>query len=530
MNTETSDDSRTAVGPQAWVPGPAAATAWAAKDGPGTGLEHALRLPRLDEGGAACVTISAAGRVLECDPAAARMLRMPAGSDLRDFDVRRFFRHPDQLTETIRAVQVTGLIENWDGDLVRFDGSPLRAVVNLVGDFDESRVLVAVRASLFNITEWSRVHERKLLAQRFETVGRLAGGIAHDFNNLLTVISGHAECLAMTATADPATNRSLTAIRESAARGAALTQRLLAFGRRQVLLPRSVDPRDLILAVEGDLRRTFGRRIAVGVDLDPTVRSVRVDPEQLERALGTIAAHSIDAMPRGGAITFRMRDLTVDAAWPQTHPFAVAEGHYVTIQAVCAGMTLDRDAEHRIFEPFHGQRGGSRDALGLAAVFGLIKQSGGYIWVDAEPAQTVFTILLAAEPVATTAPRVRPLDPPAATVLVVDDDDDVRGLLVSVLKYEGYSVLAASSAEQGSRLSETNGIDVLVADVGLNGVRGDEFAVALLGTHPDMKLVCISGDSEPGTLRALAPDRAVFLEKPFSARQFSEQVGALLRQ
>lgn len=118
---------------------------------------------------------------------------------------------------------------------------------------------------------------------------------------------------------------------------------------------------------------------------------------------------------------------------------------------------------------------------------------------------------------------------PATTVLVVDDDDNVRGLLVSVLKHQGYTVFDASSAEQGSRLSAANGIDVLIADVGLGGVRGDEFAVALLSTHPDMKLVCISGDSHPGTLRALEPNRAVFLEKPFSALQLTEQVSALLR-
>lgn len=510
------------------MPRAAAAASWTAPDEPGAALEQALHQTRLEDGPAARITISASGQVLECDPAAARMLRVPAGSDLRDFDIRQFFRHPDQLAETLRAVQVTGMIENWDGDLVTFDGSSLRAVVNLVGDFNECRVLTAVHATLFNITEWSRVHERKLLAQRFETVGRLAGGIAHDFNNLLTVISGHAECLAAATDTDGSARRSLTAIRESAARGAALTQRLLAFGRRQVLLPRTVDPRELVLTVEGDLRRTFGRRIAVGVDLDPAVHSVRVDPEQLERALGTIAAHAIDAMPNGGAITFRMRNLAVDAGWPQTRSFAVAQGDYVAIETACAGMTLDRDTAQRIFEPFHNRRGGGRDALGLAAVFGLVKQSGGYIWVEAEAAQTMFTILLAAEPAAEPVPR-RVAGAPTTTVLVVDDDDDVRGLLVSVLKHQGYAVLNASSAEQGSRLSETNGIDILVADVGLGGVRGDEFAAALLGTYPDMKLVCISGDAEPGTLRTLDPQRAVFLEKPFSARQLTERVDALLR-
>ena len=482
----------------------------------------------IDEDAVGKVVIGADGRLVEYDAQVARMLRVPTGEDLRGADVRRFFRHPAQVDETLHAIQMTGSLENWDGDFVACDGSSLHAVVNLIGDFDEARTLVALRASLFNITEWHRVHERKLLAQRFETIGRLAGGIAHDFNNLLTVISGHAECLAMVSNADPSLQRSVAAIRESAARGAALTQRLLAFGRRQVLLPRVVNPGDLVLTVEGDLRRTFGRRIAVGVDLEPAVRSVRVDPEQTERALGTIASHAIDAMPQGGAITFRTRNVDVDADFPQTRSFIVAAGRYVAIETVCAGMTLDEKRQNRIFEPFQTPKGGGRDQWGLSAVFGLVKQSGGYIWLDSEPAQTVFTVLLAADQdmVAPSPPAPRAKSP---TILVVDDDEEVRGLLVSILKHEGYTVLDAASAEHGSRLCNSSEINLLISDVALGGVRGDEFAASLMATRPDLKLVCISGYPEPNMLRALDPHRAVFQGKPFSARQLADQVGTLLR-
>ncbi len=481
----------------------------------------------LADNAAGDIVLNPDGWLLECNRAAARMFRLPDDYDGRGLNIRQFCRVPERFMDTVQALQVTGRLENWDGDFVALDGAPIHVVVNLVGNFDEHRRLSSIRAYLFNITEWRRGHERALFGQRLETIGRLAGGIAHDFNNLLTVISGHAECLTMALPADDPMLRSIAAIQESAARAATLTQKLLAFGRRQVLQARVVDPSELVLTVEADVRRTFGRRILVSAEIVRPLWPVRVDPAQIERALGTIAAHAVDAMSDGGAVTFRAENLAVGFDYPQARSF-VQRGRYVRIDVTCAGMALDVDAQMRVFEPFFTANGSARDGMGLAAVFGLVKQSGGYIWLDSERAmQTTFTILLPADEaagvvLASHATRV------ANTVLVVDDDVEVRGLIVKILKHQGFTVHEAGTAEAGAAICEAHEVNLLISDVVLEGVRGDEFAAGLLATRPDLKLMCISGYPESQAVRGLDPARAVFLEKPFSARELVERVRELL--
>jgi two-component system cell cycle sensor histidine kinase/response regulator CckA len=265
----------------------------------------------------------------------------------------------------------------------------------------------------------------------------------------------------------------------------------------------------------------------VGVDIVRPLWRVRVDPAQIERALGTIAAHAIDAMPDGGAVRFKTCNVEIGMTSPQARSF-VGHGRYVRIDVSCVGLALDLEAQVRVFEPFFSAKKGSRDGMGLAAVFGLIKQSGGYIWLDSERAmETTFTVLLPAE-AATDPPAAVAAAPPRATILVVDDDDEVRGLIVKILEHQGYSVLDAASADVGATLCEAHDVQLLVADVVLDGVRGDEFALSLMSTRPDLKLVCISGYPEARAIRTLKPARAVFLEKPFSAKTLVERVGELL--
>ncbi|MGE0862580.1 MAG: response regulator [Vicinamibacterales bacterium] len=481
----------------------------------------------LEENAAGDIVLNPEGWLLDCNRAAARMFRLPDDYDGRGLNIRQFCRVPERFAETVQALQVTGRLENWDGDFVALDGTPIHVVVNLVGNFDEHRLLASIRACLFNITEWRRGHERTLFGQRLETIGRLAGGIAHDFNNLLTVISGHAECMTMALPAGDPLLRSVSAIQESAARAATLTQKLLAFGRRQVLQARVVDPSELVLTVEADVRRTFGRRILVSADIVRPLWPVRVDPVQIERALGTIAAHAVDSMADGGAVTLRAVNAEVGLEDAQARSF-VQRGRYVRIDVACAGMTLDVEAQMRVFEPFFTAKGSPRDGMGLAAVFGLVKQSGGYIWLDSERAmQTTFTLLLPADAagaaaVAAQAQRV------GNTVLVVDDDHEVRGLIVKILQHQGFVVHEAGTAHAGTAICDQHEIDLLISDVVLDGVRGDEFAAALLASRPALKLMCISGYPESQAVRALDPARAVFLEKPFSARELVERVRELL--
>jgi len=481
----------------------------------------------LEEDAAGDLVLNPEGWLLDCNRAAARMFRLPDDYDGRGLNIRQFCRVPARFIETVQALQVTGRLENWDGDFVALDGTPIHVVVNLVGNFDEHRSLASIRAYLFNITQWRRGHERTLFGQRLETIGRLAGGIAHDFNNLLTVISGHAECMTMALPSDDPMLRSIAAIQESAARAATLTQKLLAFGRRQVLQARVVDPSELVLTVEADVRRTFGRRILVSANIVRPLWQVCVDPVQIERALGTIVAHAVDSMSDGGAVTFRVENSDVGLEHPQERWF-VQRGRYVRIEVACAGMVLDSDAQMRVFEPFFTAKGSPRDGMGLAAVFGLIKQSGGYIWLDSERAmETTFAMLLPADEgsVAAFVSQARRI---GNAVLVVDDDHEVRGLIVKILQHQGFIVHDAGTAAAGTEICNSHEIDLLISDVVLDGVRGDEFAAGLMATRPDMKLMCISGYPESQAIRALDPARAVFLEKPFSAKELVERVRELL--
>jgi len=481
----------------------------------------------LEDNAAGDIVLNPEGWLLDCNRAAARMFRLPDDYDGRGLNIRQFCRVPERFIETVQALQVTGRLENWDGDFVALDGTPIHVVVNLVGNFDAHRALASIRAYLFNITQWRRGHERTLFGQRLETIGRLAGGIAHDFNNLLTVISGHAECLIMAMPADDPQLRSVQAIQESAARAATLTQKLLAFGRRQVLQARVVDPSDLVLTVEADVRRTFGRRLLVSANIVRPLWPVRVDPVQIERALGTIAAHAVDSMSDGGAVTFHAENAEVGLEYPQARSF-VQRGRYVRLEVVCAGMVLDVEAQMRVFEPFFTAKGSLRDGMGLAAVFGLVKQSGGYIWLDSERAmQTTFTMLLPADE-AGAAALVSQARRVGNAVLVVDDDNEVRGLIVKILQHQGFLVHEAATAATGTEICDAHEIDLLISDVVLDGARGDEFAAGLMSTRPNLKLMCISGYPETQAVRGLDPARAVFLEKPFSARELVERVRELL--
>ncbi len=480
----------------------------------------------LEQDGAGDIIMSPEGWLLDCNRAASRMFRLPDDYDGRGLNIRQFCKYPERFLETVQAVQVTGRLENWDGDFVALDGAPLHVVVNLVGNFDENRHLQSIRAYLFNITEWRRGHERTMFGQRIETIGKLAGGIAHDFNNLLTVISGHAECLAMSVEPGDSMHRSVSAIQECSARAAALTQKLLAFGRRQVLQPKLVDVAALITTVEADVRRTFGRRIAVSAAVERPLAPVRVDPVHIERALGTIAAHAIDAMPDGGAVSFRARNIQVGVELPHARAF-VKEGAYVRIEIACSGMTLDDEAQVRVFEPFFLEKGSVRDGLGLAAVFGVIKQSDGYVWLDIERAmQATFTVLLPIDQEAAEAQKQA--EPACHTILVVDDDEEVRGLIVKILQHQGYPVHQASTTDEATAVCGSHEIGLLISDVVLGGARGDEHAVGLLNAYPKMKLMCISGYPEALALREIDASRATFLEKPFSARDLVKRVRDLL--
>jgi len=377
-----------------------------------------------------------------------------------------------------------------------------------------------------------RYRDRLAQSQKIEAVGRLAGGVAHDFNNLLTVISGHTGLLLRALPAHDPRRPNVEEIRTAGDRAAALTRQLLAFSRKQVLAPRLLDLNSLVTGMERMLRRLIGESVMLETRLEAPLGTVRADPGQLEQTILNLALNSRDAMPRGGTLSIETGNVELDARFVLSHPGARAGPHVLlTIRDTGVGMTAAVRA--RAFEPFFTTKApGQGTGLGLAMVYGIVKQSDGFISLYSEPGHgTTARIYL---------PRVweearretrRELPPPAAgteTVLLVEDERSVRDIVRQVLHARGYSVLEAATATEALALASPR-IDLLVADVGLPGMSGSELAAQVRRLHPGCRVLYISGytQGDPAVAREV-PGRAGFLPKPFTAEDFLAKVRDVL--
>ena len=399
----------------------------------------------------------------------------------------------------------------------------------------------AGRLEYFNVLV-EDITERKLLeaqfrqAQKMEAVGRLAGGIAHDFNNLLTAILGSAELLLDTLAPEAPEREDLEEIRKAAKRAGELTRQLLAFSRQQVLAPQVLDLNVLVANMEKLLRRLIGEDIELRTALARDLEAVKADSSQLEQVIVNLAVNSRDAMPQGGRLTIETANVELDQAYAEQH-FPAQPGSYVLLAVSDTGTGMDAATMSRIFEPFFTTKEtGKGTGLGLATVYGVVKQSGGYIWVYSEPGQgTSFKVYL---PRVTEAPQPAPAAPTRAaalmgseTVLLVEDDEMVRNLARRMLEARGYTVLSASRGEDALGVVERHDgpIDLLVTDVVMPGMSGRSVAQRLLGLRPGLKVLYLSGYTDDAIVRhgMLEPGIA-FLQKPFSADALARKVREVL--
>jgi PAS domain S-box-containing protein len=388
-----------------------------------------------------------------------------------------------------------------------------------------------------DISELRRLEHQLLLAQRMEGIGRLAGGIAHDFNNLLTAILGHAEMAQDdVAPTDPARGN-IAEITRAAQRAADLTRQLLAFARRQIIEPRIVDLNGLVLNVDRMLRRLLGEDIELVTVQDPDLWRVRIDPGQFEQVLVNLAVNARDAMPSGGTLVIETRNVHLDEEFARQHA-TVQPGPHVLLAVSDTGIGMDEEVLAHIFEPFFTTKEvGKGTGLGLATCYGIVKQNRGSIWVDSEQAiGTTFRIYLPrADAVVVTA------DPPEArvvektrgseTVLLVEDEVLVRNLAADALRRHGYQVLSASTGIEALDLASQvlHPIDVLVTDVVMPQMGGEQLAVRLLGERPSLKVLFISGYTDMAVLQhgTLIPGTSL-LQKPFTPGQLVYRVRQLL--
>jgi len=389
---------------------------------------------------------------------------------------------------------------------------------------------------LRDVTERRQLEEQLRQAQKMEAVGKLAGGVAHDFNNLLTAIIGFASLASDEMPAGSPVQDSLAQIRRSADQAASLTRQLLAFGRRQLLQPEVLDLGEVIALVLPMLRRLIGEDITINTELLPDLPAIRADRTQVQQVLLNLAVNARDAMPRGGLLTIRTSQATVEAG--TTDGLDLTPGQYVVLEVADTGHGVDAAMADRIFEPFFTTKAfGQGTGLGLSTVYGIAKQSGGDVQVLSTPGRgATFRVLLPAAPEATqqAADTETPCPSPRAvggTVLLAEDDEGVRESVREVLRASGWDVVTAASPAEAlaSAARQSLAIDLLVTDVVMPGMNGDELADKLLAMRPGLRVLFITGydDEDVATRRLIGPGREC-LSKPFTPAQLRSRVHALL--
>ena len=414
------------------------------------------------------------------------------------------------------------------------DGSLIDVEVNSDSiDFSGSDARLVIAS---DVTERKQLEGQFRQAQKMEAVGKLAGGIAHDFNNLLTAIIGYSDMLHDSLASEDVRRQDIDEIRGAALRAAGLTQQLLAFSRKQVLRPRVLDLNEIVVTAENLLRRLIGENISVATALDPTLGAVMADPVQLEQVIVNLAVNARDAMPDGGQLLIETRNADLETAYTAEHS-VVTPGGYVQLTVSDTGAGMDDATKARVFEPFFTTKGpGKGTGLGLSTVYGIVKQSGGYIWVYSELGMGTAIKVYLPRVDASMDSLVAPVPSPeisrgTETVLLVEDEPALRAVARRALERHGYTVLDAADGQAALTLAarHTGLFHLVLTDVVMPGMGGPELATRFAASHPDVPFLFMSGYTDEAIVRhgVLEADVA-FLQKPFSPNALVRKVREVL--
>jgi nitrogen-specific signal transduction histidine kinase/CheY-like chemotaxis protein len=382
-----------------------------------------------------------------------------------------------------------------------------------------------------DLTQQSTLEQQVRQVQKLEAVGRLAGGMAHDFNNILVVIKLSTDMLLSQVMPGSIYSKPLLQISHAADRAAALTKQMLAFGRQQIMQPRIINLNSMVSEATHMLRRLIGEDIDLVTDLDETVENSKLDPDQVTQVILNLAVNARDAMPHGGTLHVVTSPVTLDDAYAKEHP-PVRPGRYVMMAVSDTGTGIDRSILPRIFDPFFTTKEvGKGTGLGLSIVYGIVKQSGGYIWVYSEPGHgTTFKLYFPATTASLDRTAVRAgsaAHPSGQVVLVVDDDANIRSNLRDCLQQLGYQVLAAETGRSALKICDDREgkVDLVLTDLVMPGQNGHELANDLTERYPDIPVLFISGYTEDNAARRdiLLKGRS-FLQKPFSVADLTSAV------
>ncbi|HUL14358.1 MAG TPA: PAS domain S-box protein [Terriglobales bacterium] len=477
------------------------------------------------------------GRFLDVNPALISMLGYGSVEEVIRLDPRRDLfvngQEIDRLTEEYRR---TGSLNGAETQWKHKDGHPI--TVRLSGRAahspDEAEEVLELIAE--DITDRRQLEEQFRQAQKMEAVGRLAGGVAHDFNNLLMVINGYTEVLLEQTPANTEIHQKVESIQQAADRAATLTRQLLAFSRKQLLELKVVDVNGVIADMERLLRPLIGENIELATRLSTDAGHTRADTSQLEQVIMNLVVNAKDSMTEGGKIT--IQSSTVEVRQNVGERRFIQPGRYSVISVSDTGHGMDKETLSRIFEPFFTTKEkGKGTGLGLSTVYGIVKQSNGYVFAESQVGfgTTFYVYLPRVEEAADESDpdlTVEPEKGGSETVLLVEDEESVRELVEVTLRSRGYRVLEAADGASGLRLAEQTkeAIDILVTDVMMPGMGGHELATKLSALRPGISVLYLSGYTEdavvsPGTLGP----RAAFLQKPFTLQNLAKKVREVLR-
>ena len=467
----------------------------------------------------------------EFNPAMAELLGYTC-EEMADVKIsRQVYSDPMDRERMLELLRRGRRLNAFEATFLHKDGSPIRirAWGVLRGKPEEEPDLLDVYIE--NITEHSTLEQQVRQVQKLEAVGRLAGGIAHDFNNILVVIRLSTELMLGKITLDSPLSKPLLQVLSAADRATALTRQLLAFARQQVMQTRTVNLNAVVADTLQLLCRTIGEDIEVITRFDEQLQNTRLDPDQLAQVIMNLAINSRDAMPHGGTLQIETRNADLDAAYARNHE-PVQPGRYVMLAVTDSGSGIDSAILPRIFDPFFTTKDiGKGTGLGLSIVYGIVKQSGGYVWVYSEPGQGTtfklyFPITESEEDILTERPEVYAVSADKR-ILVVEDEAEIRHNLSECLKQLGYQVLAAADGEEALRVfrETVEKIDLVLTDLIMPHMGGHELSRRLTQHDPEVAFVFMSGYTEDAALRReILNERSRFLTKPFSVADLSATV------
>jgi PAS domain S-box-containing protein len=428
--------------------------------------------------------------------------------------------------------------ETWSGRMINRakDGKLFEEEATIAPVHDESGRLVNYVAVKRDVTRESELEHQLRQSQKMEAVGQLAGGIAHDFNNLLTIVAGYSQLVLDGLEPNHPLRENVEEIARAGERAASLTRQLLAFSRRQILMPQVLDLNAVVANMDKMLRRLIGENIELVTHTASNLGHVKADPGQLEQVILNLAVNARDAMPFGGRLTIETSNVELDNAYARAHA-TVAPGPHVMLAVSDSGVGMDAETQAHVFEPFYTTKEqGKGTGLGLATVYGIIKQSGGHIWLYSELGRgTTFKIYF---PCVTEEPRSARAGHPSTTdlrgketILLVEDQAEVRALAQTVLKSMGYTVLAAAEPAQAIRMAGAHEDDIhlLLTDVVMPTMNGVQLAKHLASLRPQMKVLYMSGYTDNAVVhQGILDESTHYIQKPFTPQALSGKVREVL--